>query len=348
MGNIFYSYKFQIRHWWWMLVLGTIVCSSAAYLVSALLYPLYQTSLYVIIENGQTTYMGSTKNAQAVYTFAQLLTTSAVLNPVLKQHPGMSMQSLLAMISAKPQTTTQIIELDVQARDPHQAANLANQIGQSFVNYENSRTNGQASVQLVSAQIPSLPDQLPLLENAGIGAISGLMLALILAGLPGHMSQRTADKKQSKNPAVKGTVFQLPAQAQSIQRLLKQDFTTTWSTQAQPIGAIEFQQSKEEIYPSSADQLWSASELQLLMEQETLELPTLSADLFAAPEPGSEQNNVHLPDTGENEKVRSATSKYIIRPFLSLSGSTMPTNGLTKRVFQVNSSSDTSSSLQNS
>src|SRR5260370_34115290 len=126
MGNTLKYSLLVAKRWIWMFIVGVIICGCAAYLVSTFLRPVYQASTYLIIEIGAAAHPNITESLQAVPTFAQLITTPSVLAPVLAQHPGMSMQDLLTMLAIKPQTNTQLIELDVQAGDPALAAELAN------------------------------------------------------------------------------------------------------------------------------------------------------------------------------------------------------------------------------
>lgn len=179
-----------------MLVLGAILCGSATYLVSTFLRPTYRASAYLIVDVGASTQSSIAEHLQAVPGFVQLITTPAVLNPVVLLHPGMTVQDIMPMLSVKQQSDTQVIELDVQASDPHLAANLANQISQSFVRYANHGTNGENTAQIIPAMVPSLPAQSRLLQDAGIGAIVGLLLALLLVALLGWMSNRTTSVEQ--------------------------------------------------------------------------------------------------------------------------------------------------------
>ena len=179
MGNIFRYYVLLTRRWLWMLVICAIVCGGATYLLSTLFRPVYQASAYLVIEIGAADHPSVTESLQAVPTFAQLVTIPAVLNPVLAQHPGMSIQELTAMVSVRAQTNTQIIELSVQADNPQLAADLANQVSQSFARYAN--TGAPDTVQIIPAMTPALPMQPRPLQDAGIGAAVGFMLALILA-----------------------------------------------------------------------------------------------------------------------------------------------------------------------
>src|SRR5207344_369555 len=102
----------------------------------------------------------------------QLIQSNKVLNPVLAQHPGLTMPTLLGMITVKPQSNTQLIELDVDNTNPVLAAQLANQIGQSFEQYTATSLSG--NIQVLSAEIPTSPIKPKPSQDAVIGALVGL------------------------------------------------------------------------------------------------------------------------------------------------------------------------------
>ncbi|HEX7734742.1 MAG TPA: polysaccharide biosynthesis tyrosine autokinase [Ktedonobacteraceae bacterium] len=179
MGNFFRYYTLLTRRWMWLFVVCALVCSGATYLISSFLRPVYQASAYLIINVGVSAHPSISDSLQAVPTFAQLVTIPTVLDPVVAQHPGLNSQDLLAMLSVKPQTNTQIIELDIQAPDPRFAASLANQVSQSFAHYANA--SAQGTVQIIPASMPAFPVQPRPLQSAGIGALVGLVLAILLS-----------------------------------------------------------------------------------------------------------------------------------------------------------------------
>lgn len=173
-----------------MLVVCAIICGGATYLLSTLFRPVYQASAYLVIEVGASTHPSITESLQAVPTFAQLVTIPAVLEPVIERHPGMSIQDLTSMIAVKPQANTQIIEVRVQADNSQLSSSLANQVSQSFAQYAN--TGAPGTVQVIQATAPALPAQPRPLEDAGIGAAVGLILAFCIALLFEWIGDRPA------------------------------------------------------------------------------------------------------------------------------------------------------------
>src|SRR5207244_885686 len=111
-------------------------------------------------------------------TYAQLLTSRQVLQPVVAQHPGLTLNQLSALVTAKPQPNTTLIELDVENSNPDMAMQLANEISQSFAYYSNAQLLG--SVQISPAVRPSDPIKPKPLLYTEIGTLVGLGLALSL------------------------------------------------------------------------------------------------------------------------------------------------------------------------
>jgi polysaccharide biosynthesis transport protein len=171
-------YILLARRWAWVVVLGIVICGGSSYVISKLARPVYEASAIFVIDVAPKSDTNATSSIAAVPTYAQLLTNPTILNPVVAKHGGMSVQQLNAMITVKPQTNTQLIELDVQSGDPRFAAQLANEVGQSFLLYSKSQLPG--SVQMLPATVPTTPVKPKPLQNGGIGALIGLGLAITL------------------------------------------------------------------------------------------------------------------------------------------------------------------------
>lgn len=173
-------YTVLAKRWAWMVILGIVLCSSASYGISKITPRVYQASATLILDVGTSASAAEnfTTSVEAVQTYAQLLTSPVVLDPVVELHHGLTPDQLRAMITVKPQTNTLLIELDVENRDPRLARDLANEVSESFVQFANAQLPG--TIQVLPAQIPTDPVQPKTLLNTGIGALVGLGLALAL------------------------------------------------------------------------------------------------------------------------------------------------------------------------
>jgi succinoglycan biosynthesis transport protein ExoP len=180
MKNQMSYYIELVKRWAWVVILGVIFCSSASYVISKITPRVYQASATLILISGTSTTNAENvlASVQAVPTYAQLITSPAVLNPVAALHHGLDPNALRAMITAKTQANTLLIELDVENRDPQLAMDLANEVGLSFEQFASAQL--PVSVQILPAQMPIDPVRPKVLQNTGIGALVGLGLALAL------------------------------------------------------------------------------------------------------------------------------------------------------------------------
>ena len=181
MQNPLSYYLIIAKRWFWMIVLGIVVCGGMSYIVSKSLHPAYQASANLILNEctAQTTpYDCTTAGIEALPTYAQLITSSSVLNSVIVQNQGLTLSQLSSMITVKPQSNTLLIEVDVTNKDPQLAMDLANEVCESFVQYSRIQLPGQ--VQVVPAQLPLNPIGIKPALAGGIGALVGLGLALAL------------------------------------------------------------------------------------------------------------------------------------------------------------------------
>jgi capsular exopolysaccharide synthesis family protein len=196
MQNPLTRYTTLAKRWAWLIILGIVICGGATYAVSKLIRPVYQASatLILTVGTGPSAYDTTTATLEALPTYAQLITTPKVLNPVLAQHPGLTMQQLLGMLTVKPQSNTQLIELDVDNTNPALAAQLANEISQSFAQYTNTSLLGTITV--LSAETPITPVKPKPALDAAIGALVGLGLSIALIIIFEWLDGRLANPEQ--------------------------------------------------------------------------------------------------------------------------------------------------------
>ena len=186
MQNPLNRYTMLAKRWAWLIVLGIVLCGGGTYIFSKLQRPVYQASAFMFVTLGTSTtspYDSTSASLSAVPTFAQLLQPNGsinaeVLNSVVAEHQGLTLDELNAMLTVKPQSNTQIIELDVKNSDPLLAMQLANEVSSSFAHYVTTQI--PATVHIVPAQQPPTPISLKSLPLAALGALAGLGLALAL------------------------------------------------------------------------------------------------------------------------------------------------------------------------
>ena len=152
-----------------------------SYGISKLLHPVYRATTTLVISFSGPPYESVNAAALILPTYSQLITSHEVLDPVLAEHHELTFNQLYSMISVKPQSNTQLIEIDVDNGDPRLATQLANEISSSFVSFSNSQnTQLPVFITVLPAQFPIDPFSPKPLQNGLIGALVGLGLALAL------------------------------------------------------------------------------------------------------------------------------------------------------------------------
>lgn len=166
------------RRWIWLVILGIIICGGGTYIFTMFETPIYQASAVIVVNVFPTSANNAQSSIAAAPTYAQLVTNPGVLQTVLNMHPGMTLQQLDDKLTVIAEINTQLVAVNVQDSDPQMATQLANQIGQSFVQYSSTQFPG--TVQLLPAQVPVVPIKpRPILDTA-LGALAGLGLAVAL------------------------------------------------------------------------------------------------------------------------------------------------------------------------
>ena len=168
------------RRWAWLIISGILICASVTFIVTLFIPPTYMATSTIIInlKSSSSPYENLNASELAVPTYAQLLTSPQVLNPVVAQHRGLTLQQLIAMMAVKPQTNTELIELDVSNGNPQFATELTNEITQSFLQF--TSTQFSDNVQVLPAIEPTSPaSPKPLLDTA-IGGLVGLGLSVAM------------------------------------------------------------------------------------------------------------------------------------------------------------------------
>lgn len=179
MQNTLSHLRLLARRWWRLVVLGVLLCGGTTYVISKLAHPVYRATATLIVSfQSVSSYDSVTAGLQATSTYAQLLTSPAVLDPVVSVHPKMTRQQLSAMITVTPVPNSQLIDLYVDNTDPKLAMNLANEISDQFVQFINPQLT--ASVLPIHATLPTDPIQPKPSQDAAIAALIGLGLALTL------------------------------------------------------------------------------------------------------------------------------------------------------------------------
>ena len=174
-------YMLIAKRWIWIVLLGVVICGGTTYVITKLMHPVYKATALLVLTTSasQSAYDNTTAVLEALPTYAQFISNPEILQPVASQH-HLTEKQLSAMITVKPQSNTQIIQLDVENNDSRLAAQLANDIGASFAQYASIQLNGVMQVRVLPALPPTDADHPKPSLDALIGALVGLGLALAI------------------------------------------------------------------------------------------------------------------------------------------------------------------------
>jgi polysaccharide biosynthesis transport protein len=212
MQSGFSRYIVLAKRWAWVVILGVLICGGATYVVSKFRPPVYQATSYLLVSlcTAQTTpYECTSGSVAALPTYAQLIESPSVLNPVVANHQGLTLDRLVAMITVKPQDNTQLIEVAVQNTNPQLAIQLANEVDRSFFQFASSQLTG-GNVGILPAHLETDPVGPKPLVYAGIGALVGLALAIALIAIFEWLDDRLTSPEEVQETVGVDTLAIMP------------------------------------------------------------------------------------------------------------------------------------------
>jgi polysaccharide biosynthesis transport protein len=188
------DYMRVIRKRWQIIVLVMLVVVAGAALATVLSPNVYeaQTQLFVSTSGGNDSsalLSGSSFTQQRVLSYADVITTPTVLDPVIETlQLNTSAENLGAQITATVPLNTVLIQVAVTNTNPVVAAQIADAVGKQFtktVAALESVTTGQSSpVKVTVVSVPTVPTA-PIspkpTRNLALGVVLGLLLGLGLA-----------------------------------------------------------------------------------------------------------------------------------------------------------------------
>ena len=183
-----------IRKRWQIIVAVMLVVVAGAAVATALSPNVYQaqTQLFVSTSGGSDSsalLSGSSFTQQRVLSYANVITTPKVLDPVIEALQLKTTAAKLGdQITATVPLDTVVIAVDVTNADPRVAAQIADAVGKQFTKTVadlESVTTGQSSpvkVTIVSVPtVPTAPISPKPTRNLALGVVLGLLLGLGLA-----------------------------------------------------------------------------------------------------------------------------------------------------------------------
>jgi capsular exopolysaccharide synthesis family protein len=186
------DYARTVRKRWLLIVVTTVLGAAAAVAISALSQPVYeaQTQLFVSArsasDNLADTAQGGSFTQQRVKSYAQIVTSPTVLQPVIDHlRLNTSTDELAKKVNATAPLDTVLINVSVDDPSPQQAQAVANAIADQVKDVvealEEPASGGSPPVKVTVVKQADLPDQ-PVSPRTRLNVALGLLLGLA-AGL---------------------------------------------------------------------------------------------------------------------------------------------------------------------
>ncbi len=160
------KYILLIWHWAWLIALIIVITTGGTYFISKLSAPVYQAKTSILVDmapsNKTIDYNSVLLSSQLTQTYAQMIVKSPVLSEVATRL-GIAGVNPKA-ISAKPVTSTQLINIFSESTDPRLAADIANTLVVVFADQVQSlqTTRFSASEQSLQAQMADIEGKIAL------------------------------------------------------------------------------------------------------------------------------------------------------------------------------------------
>jgi len=132
------EYLVILRKWAWLIVLGVVLASGTAFLVSKSTTPIYRASTTLLISQARepalTDYTSILTSERLAKTYSELLKKRPVLEVVIANLSlGLDVEELAGKVDVRSVRDTQLIEVSVEDADPSLAARIANEIPTVFI-----------------------------------------------------------------------------------------------------------------------------------------------------------------------------------------------------------------------
>jgi succinoglycan biosynthesis transport protein ExoP len=203
-----HDYIRVIRKRWRIIVAATLVTLGAAALATVLSPKVYEADTQLFVStagnaDSSALLQGSSFTQQRVKSYADVITTPAVLNPVIKSLKlDTTAKQLQSSITATVPLDTVLIEVAVTDHSPARATAIADAVGTQFsstvADLETVKKGDTSPVKVSVIQTPTVPTA-PVspkpTRNLGLGVVLGLLLGLGLALLRDMLDTRIKGEK---------------------------------------------------------------------------------------------------------------------------------------------------------
>jgi succinoglycan biosynthesis transport protein ExoP len=186
------GYLEVLRRRWRSAAIAVLLCLGGSVALSAAATPVYESSasLFFSLQNGDSANdlaQGSTFTQNQMASYATLVTTAAVLQPVIDDLGiDMPLSELARHVSVTTPDQTVVLKISVSSGSPTQAAFIANSVAEHLTDVVDglAPVNEMGLPNVRSTVVaPAEPPRFPASPNTRLNAVVGLLLGLVIGGL---------------------------------------------------------------------------------------------------------------------------------------------------------------------
>lgn len=189
---------------WWLIVLCTLVAALGAfYVTSNMITPMYQAKVTVYVNNTASgLQVDAVSNAnlvtsqRLVSTYINIIESDTVLDKVAEAS-GMEITAaqIRQVMSAKQVDSTELFDVVITYADPVLAAQLANAVADVAPGEIENFVEGSSTKIIDYAKVPTQPSSPNLRRNCTLGALMGVVAALVYLTLRFLLDVRIKDEE---------------------------------------------------------------------------------------------------------------------------------------------------------
>ncbi len=185
LGKLFAAY---LRRWWVIVLCLVVGAAIAAVWTTQFITPMYKASVTFYVNNSRNdqqvdsiTTQSLNASQQLVNTYMTIIRSNTVMEAVAESlDTPMSVSELKSMVSVSQVDDTELFKVYVTSPDPEQAAYIANCIADVTPGQLEYFVEGSSTKIIDRAVVPDHPSSPSLKKNVAVGAVLGLVIALIV------------------------------------------------------------------------------------------------------------------------------------------------------------------------
>ena len=165
-----------------MLIAATVAAAAAGYLTSSRAAPMYEAEVRLLVGPVNTDRDKLRAAGQLAQTYNAFVTSGPVLTATLEKL-GKQAASLWGPTRTEVNSTTRIMKITVESTDATVAANTANALAESLIEYvSRSAPLEQGSTRVIDpARVPSRPASSLTRSRVPVAALAGFLVAFTIA-----------------------------------------------------------------------------------------------------------------------------------------------------------------------